>query len=202
MLPLALHCRSVPLSGFTCYELGNHVAHTSGRDRAVRASAIRRLRALARNAGSLQEPGLRTRRVCNCQNGATRIGSSWQPGAGGSHDRDLPCPAGRTRNCANLLICGRQVRHRKLRNGCTACDRQYAARPCSCARTACCHALFPNISMSIRQSGHGRDQGAWQSHHRRPLTTASRLSRVQPRISLTRELTRLGKASITINRIA
>ena len=54
-------CRSVPFSGFTCYELGNHVAHTSGRDRAVRASAIRRLRALARNAGSLQEPGLRRR---------------------------------------------------------------------------------------------------------------------------------------------
>jgi hypothetical protein len=106
----------------------------------------------------------------------------------GSHDRDLPCPAGRTRNCANLLPCGRQVRRRKLRNDCTACARGYAARQCGCARTGSCRALFPNISTLIRQSGRGRDQGSWQSHHRHPMTTASRSSRVQPWISITRVL--------------
>ena len=86
-------------------------------------------------------------------------------------DRGLSCPAGPTRNSANLLPCGRHIRLRKLPNGCTACARRYAGRQCGCAKRDCCRPIFPSISTSIRQSGRGRgrNQGSWQRrpHHRR-----------------------------------
>ena len=90
-------------------------------------------------------------------------------------DRGLSCPAGPTRNSANLLRCGRQIRLRKLPNGCTACARRYAGRQCGCAKRDCCRPIFPSISTSIRQSGRGRsrDQGSGQNRCHPSTTTRS-----------------------------
>ena len=89
------------------------------------------------------------------------------PGAGGRHDRGPPCPVGPTRNSANLLPCGRQIRLRKLPNSCTAGARRYAGRQSGCARRDCCRTILPSISTSIRQSG-GRQNKAWVTLPHRP----------------------------------
>jgi hypothetical protein len=95
-------------------------------------------------------------------------------GRWGGHDRrDPPC-AGPTTNSANLLPSGRPTRRSKLPSGCTASARRYAGRQCGCAGRDCCRPIFLSISTSIRQSGRGpgRNQGSWQSCHRRhPSTT-------------------------------
>jgi hypothetical protein len=73
------------------------------------------------------------------------------PGAGAAIPRPT-CPAGPTRNSANLSLCGQQIRRCKLPNDCAARAGRYAARRNGCAWMGCRHTI-PSVSTYTRQRG-------------------------------------------------